>query len=194
VVLAWHVDYWDRLGWKDTFADPAFTQRQKAYAKARKLRGLVTPQLFVASEPTRQWRQLPQLVAKAAEGKRVVRIEAEARLAKGKVEATVRLRDLDPAVRVVKTVAVIPVLYRLEAVTTCNAGENKGRTLTEHFPVLAAGKPLPFTKALEDKGVAARFDAPEGVEAAELGVAVLVEDSKAMRTLECTAVPVTPAK
>ena len=28
VSLAFHVDYWDRLGWKDRFADPAYTQRQ----------------------------------------------------------------------------------------------------------------------------------------------------------------------
>ena len=33
VALAFHVDYWDYIGWKDSFADPSFSQRQKIYAK-----------------------------------------------------------------------------------------------------------------------------------------------------------------
>ena len=38
LVLAFPVDYWDYLGWKDTFARPEFTQRQAAYKSRFKLR------------------------------------------------------------------------------------------------------------------------------------------------------------
>jgi hypothetical protein len=47
VVLSWPVDYWDYIGWKDTFASPAFTARQKAYAAARRDDQVYTPQAVI---------------------------------------------------------------------------------------------------------------------------------------------------
>lgn len=47
LALAWHVDYWDYLGWKDTFASPAFTKRQRAYAVSLGNAGVYTPQAVV---------------------------------------------------------------------------------------------------------------------------------------------------
>ncbi|WP_417671334.1 DUF1223 domain-containing protein [Roseibium sp.] len=41
------VDYWDYLGWKDTLADPAHSQRQRAYAAYRGDRSVYTPQIVV---------------------------------------------------------------------------------------------------------------------------------------------------
>ncbi|HBP18396.1 MAG TPA: hypothetical protein DEA08_11505, partial [Planctomycetes bacterium] len=34
ICLAWHVDYWDRLGWKDPFASSRHTVRQRLYNRA----------------------------------------------------------------------------------------------------------------------------------------------------------------
>ena len=45
--LALHVDYWDYIGWKDRFAQPHFTDRQKAYARAARSRMIYTPQMIV---------------------------------------------------------------------------------------------------------------------------------------------------
>lgn len=53
VPLAFHVDYWDSLGWKDRFALPANTDRQKSYARQQRTRTIYTPALFVNGEPLR---------------------------------------------------------------------------------------------------------------------------------------------
>ncbi|WP_294220648.1 thioredoxin family protein [uncultured Shimia sp.] len=47
IALAFHVDYWDYIGWKDIHADPAFTQRQHSYARAAGHRSVYTPQMIV---------------------------------------------------------------------------------------------------------------------------------------------------
>lgn len=48
--LALHVDYWDYLGWKDSFANPAHTLRQKGYAQAGGRRMIYTPQMIVMGQ------------------------------------------------------------------------------------------------------------------------------------------------
>ena len=47
VALTFPVDYWDFIGWKDTFAEPAFTARQKAYAAVRGDAHVYTPQAVI---------------------------------------------------------------------------------------------------------------------------------------------------
>ncbi|SCZ55852.1 hypothetical protein SAMN04488118_102486 [Epibacterium ulvae] len=45
--LALHVDYWDYIGWKDEFASPAYTNRQKGYAHVGQRRMIYTPQMVI---------------------------------------------------------------------------------------------------------------------------------------------------
>lgn len=45
LILTYDVTYWDRLGWKDTFGNTAFDQRQWEYARALQRKNVYTPQV-----------------------------------------------------------------------------------------------------------------------------------------------------
>lgn len=47
IALALHVDYWDYIGWKDSFASPQYTERQYSYARASGRRNVYTPQMVI---------------------------------------------------------------------------------------------------------------------------------------------------
>lgn len=46
-ILAYHVDYWNRLGWKDAFSSAAYSKRQEGYAAYLHLQSVYTPQIVV---------------------------------------------------------------------------------------------------------------------------------------------------
>jgi len=57
VAQAFHVGYWDYIGWVDRFANSAHTQRQRELAQRNQLSGIYTPQLVRDGRDWRDWRQ-----------------------------------------------------------------------------------------------------------------------------------------
>lgn len=55
IPLAFHVDYWDRLGWKDRFADSRYTARQQAQMQRQQSAYIYTPQVIVQGRDFRPW-------------------------------------------------------------------------------------------------------------------------------------------
>lgn len=59
VALSFHVSYWDRLGWRDRFATPAFTQRQADQQRVNGARYVYTPQVVLQGVDRRDWHVRP---------------------------------------------------------------------------------------------------------------------------------------
>lgn len=134
--LSLHVDYWDYLGWKDSFAQPQFTRRQEAYARAAGERSVYTPQLIVDGRDTAVApgpAQLAGLIDSHRVTPALVSLSLEA-TADGDVVEVVPLSDLKHPVNVVM------VRYVPSRTVEIKAGENRGRTVKYFNIVLAMDK------------------------------------------------------
>ena len=125
IALALHVDYWDYIGWQDTFANPAFSKRQKAYARAAGARTVYTPQMIVDGTEVLTGLKPMQLADAIRErGMRVERVRITLRRAGENVEIRATAEPpLDGAV------VVQIVRYRPEAAVAIRNGENAGREI-----------------------------------------------------------------
>jgi hypothetical protein len=56
VPLSFHVDYWDYIGWKDPYAQKAFTERQRVRVAAQNSRSVYTPQVMMNGQDFTTWR------------------------------------------------------------------------------------------------------------------------------------------
>jgi hypothetical protein len=137
VGLGEHVDYWDRLGWKDRFSSASFTSRQQLYADRLRLDSVYTPQMVVDG-------QAAFVGSDAAAARRT--IAAAAGRPHGTIAMTIERAERDHAA-VSLTVGELPPVTAgdradvLVAVTEdqlrteVKRGENQGRTLTHAFVV-----------------------------------------------------------
>jgi hypothetical protein len=142
VLLAFHVDYWDRLGWKDRFASPAYTERQQALRLSSGGRFAYTPQVIVDGA---DWKRWPALPAAAAQPSPVhVELWREGGQVRARVEAVGgkagRLQQWSGYWAVVED----------GHVTQVQAGENAGATL-RHDHVVRRFEPLPAWAASQPR-------------------------------------------
>jgi hypothetical protein len=136
VVAAFHVDYWDRLGWKDPFARAEWSKRQIDRAKAHRSPDYYTPQLVVDGlDPRDAKEELAAALTRALAQPARAQLGLEARLEKSlTVSGHVTPLGKDP----LPAGLVVEALLLEDSVSTeIERGENGGRTLVEEAVVRA---------------------------------------------------------
>jgi hypothetical protein len=123
VALAFHVDYWDSLGWQDRFAQPQFTQRQNATRRTSGARFAYTPQVIVDSRDAPDWSALPASALRP-------RVPASVALTLARDDAGLALTVVPGAGAPAKLAGYVAVVDD-GLQTRVGAGENRGETLRE---------------------------------------------------------------
>ena len=126
LALGFHVDYWDYIGWKDPFSDPAYTQRQRDYAGMMSGRYVYTPQIVVQGAWESVGTDEALLETRIVKARNLPRVPLD--LTYDKAAHTVTLSI--PQAVMMESHAVWLVLYDEEHTTHILRGENGGRTLT----------------------------------------------------------------
>jgi hypothetical protein len=180
VALTYSVDYWDYLGWKDSFAKPEFTERQRAYEAELKLRDVYTPQIVLDGTSQIAGAKPDAVQAAVADARRErpyqpeIAVRSDGRLQLGSGEAphggaVVWLVRYDPAVREVKV----------------KTGENKGLAVRQTNEV------RDLVKLGVWRGQPKLFRLPEASEPGLDGV-VLVQAAHGGRILAARKLPTAP--
>lgn len=142
IALAFHITYWNHLGWADPYSNEVYTTRQKKYTAVLKQRQFYTPQAvvngaheFVGSDAV----AFRDTLAKAEKRKPSFSIEARARQRGDSIEVQYTLNKES------KNQLMNIALIEINSEHTVTRGENKNRTL-KHFNVVREFKTLDLKK------------------------------------------------
>ena len=127
VPVAFHVDYWDYIGWPDRFAAREYSDRQRAYRDIGHTRAVYTPGFVVGGKEWRGWFRDPNLKLPADIDVGSISVDVR----DGRFEAR-----FEPVVEVPERMDMHVARLGFDFVTEVGAGENRGRTLEHKFVVL----------------------------------------------------------
>lgn len=146
IPLAFHVDYWNYLGWKDPFSSPVFSVRQRNYASAFQENSVYTPQMVVAG----------RVGFVGSDGPRIEKECSDPRNHQAqKIQLTLQGVQLKIALPhpLGQGEKLYLAVFENQKVTQVLSGENEGKTLEENFVVTkleelhSLSLPLPSNKS-----------------------------------------------
>jgi len=192
VPLALHVDYWDYLGWRDPFAAPQFTQRQRALSRSGGRSFVYTPAVFAGMKEFRGWSDRDDFARRVkAINEQPARADIALEFAETQAgAATVTARFSVPAIadRAAGLEGIV-VLYENRLTSEIRAGENRGKTLRHDFVVRYWSDPVTIDARTGHAELRAQVDFPPDWNRARLGAAAFVQAAPSGDVLQAVAIP-----
>jgi len=187
--LAWHIDYWDYLGWKDPYDSKAATARQEQYAGAMQTQ-LFTPELVVngglIAHNAADAGEINRLIAVQLERKSTVHVALQVNAG-----ADPNTAELAASITGAPKDSVIGLAVVENGLTqTPNAGENQGRSLF-HDAVVRFYREVPLgagTPEADGKATLVRATVPTtGVSISRAEIVAFVQQPGSLRILGATS-------
>jgi hypothetical protein len=190
VPLAFHVDYWDYIGWKDRFASADYSARQHDLTRRNGSRTVYTPQVFVNGKDTRlrlnntklagDLRAINATKPRADIALALERADPHTLAISGNA-ATVESRDA-------KSAQLFLAVYENRLGSEVKAGENSGARLEHDYVVREFAGPLPFDASgkLELRHA---FALKPDWKANDIGVAAFVQNRESGEILQAVQLP-----
>lgn len=131
IPMAFHVTYWDYIGWKDRFANPQFDKRQRELARKNELSTIYTPQFVLSGDDYRAYATFSEDVNRLASEKATVAISLSAHItcARNDTEIMHLKLSADISKTEVEGVGFYLVVIEDNLTSDVDDGENKGRKL-----------------------------------------------------------------
>ena len=185
--LGLHVDYWDRLGWKDRFASAAYTARQYQQMGRQRSAFVFTPQVLLQGRDFGQWRSAAGATAAiAAVNARAAGAMIELAVERDEREARVDLHVVVPDPRSRAGARVDVALTQDSLTSEVKAGENAGKRLSHNHVVRQWRDGIAVSADGEAKD---RVIFPLPAETGPLTVVAFVEDARSGDVLQALALP-----
>ena len=145
--LAFHVDYWNQLGWRDAFSQAAFSERQREQSRRRAVGFVVTPQLLLNGRDYRRgvlFDDIEATVRGINRSSPAAELSMRAINRGSSIESTIEVSLVDG---VQQDSQVYVALYENNLLSAIKAGENKGVTLKHDYVVRSLVGPLMMRRA-----------------------------------------------
>ena len=192
IPLSLHVDYWDYIGWRDPFAQPQFSERQRRLAGIAGSGTVYTPEVFAGMRELRAWRdtavferRLQEINSKPARAD----IKLSMRTAEGRnLNAEVRF-TLPAAMQSRAELQGVLVLYEDKRVSDVSRGENRGVTLVHDHVVRYWSAPFPLSAEAGAQILRQPLKLADDWNRSKLGLAAFVQDMRTGEVLQAVSLP-----